>query len=77
MLSAAPLLVSNKSLMEDLEMLSPEWDTINALVFLINDVGYGHRDKLSLLAAVQCVCVLSVCVREVDGARHRQGRRRV
>ncbi len=57
MLSAALLLLSNKSLMEDLELLNPEWDTINALVFLINDVGYGKRDKLSLLAAVLCVCV--------------------
>lgn len=48
--------------MEDLELLNSEWDTINALVFLINDVGYGNRDKLTLLAAAQCVCV-SVCVK--------------
>ncbi len=80
MLSAAPLLLSNKSLMEDLELLNSEWDTINALVFLINDVGYGNRDKLTLLAAVQCVCVsvcVCVCVKEVDGDRQRQRGRQV
>ena len=47
--------------MEDLEQLSSEWDTINALVLLINDAGYGNRDKLTLLAAEQCVWL---CVRE-------------
>lgn len=41
--------------MEDLELLSSEWDTINALVFLINDVRHRNRDKLTLLAAAQRV----------------------
>ena len=57
--------------MEDLELPSSEWDTINALVFLINDVGYGNRDKLTLLAAVQCVCV-----KGVDGDRRQKRRGR-
>lgn len=48
--------------MGDLDLLSSKWDTINALVFLINDVGYENTDKLTLLAAVcesvcACVCV--------------------
>ena len=52
--------------MGDLDLLSSKWDTINALVFLINDVGYENRDKLTLLAAV-CVSVcVSVCVCVVD-----------
>jgi len=41
--------------MEDLELLNSEWDTINALVSLINDVRHRNRDKLTLLAAVQRV----------------------
>lgn len=61
MLSAASLLLSNKSFMEDLELLNSEWDTINALVFLINDVRHGYRDKLTLLTTAQCVWG-SVCV---------------
>lgn len=56
MLPAALQLTCNKSWMADLDLLSSKWDTINALVFLINDVGYEKRDKLTLLAAV-CVCV--------------------
>lgn len=62
-----PLLFSshNKSLMGDLDLLSSKWDPINALVFLINDVGYENRDKLTLLATV-CECV-SVCVVARDG----------
>lgn len=72
MLSAAPLLVSNKGLMEDLELPNPEWDTINALVLLINDVGYGNRDKLTLLVAVKCMCVC-----ERSGRRQRQRGRQV
>lgn len=51
------LLLSDKSLMEDLKLLNSEWDTINALVFLINDVGYRNRDKLTLLAAARCLRV--------------------
>lgn len=43
--------------MEDLKLLNSEWDTINALVFLINDVGYRNRDKLTLLAAARCLRV--------------------
>lgn len=39
MLSAAPLLTSNKSYVADLELPSSKRDIINALVFLINDVG--------------------------------------
>ncbi|KAK9526179.1 hypothetical protein VZT92_015872 [Zoarces viviparus] len=68
--------MSNSSLTEDLELLNSEWDTINVLVFLINDVGHGNRDKLTLLAAVQRVCA-SVCVEEVDGDRQRQRGRQV
>ena len=74
---AASLLLSNKSLMEDLEPLNSEWDTINALVFLINDVRHWNRDKLTLLATAQhvcrcvavrvCVCVC-VCVKETGKA---------
>lgn len=57
MLSAALLLTSNKSLMGDWDLLGSKWDTINAPVFLINDVGYENRDKLTLLAAVLlCLC---------------------
>lgn len=56
MLAAALLLTSNKSLMGDRDLLSSKWDTINAPVFLINDVGYEDRDKLTLLAAVRA-CV--------------------
>lgn len=37
--------------MGDRDLLSSKWDTINAPVFLINDVGYENRDKLTLLAA--------------------------
>ena len=53
--------------MGDLDLLSSKWDTINALVFLINDVGYENRDKLTLLAAV-CVCVVD---RDGEGDRVR------
>lgn len=64
MLSAALLL---KSSMGDRDPLSSKWDTINAPVFLINDVGYENRDKLTLLAAVracvragECACASKV-----------------
>lgn len=79
MLSAALLLTSNKSLMGDRDLLSSKWDTINALVFLINDVGYENRDKLTLLAALRarmraCACVL-VCAHAKGGRRWREGER--
>lgn len=49
------MLPSHQRLMEDLQPLNSEWDTINAPAFLINDVGHWNRDKLTLLATL-CVC---------------------
>lgn len=74
---AAPLLTSNKSLMGDRDLLGSKWDTINAPVFLINDVRYENRDKLTLLAAVRA-CVRAgrrVCARQrwPEMERGRQG----
>lgn len=63
--------------MGDQDLLSSKWDTINALVFLINDVGYENRDKLTLLAAVRaCVCVRAgECAGVKGGQRWREGDR--
>lgn len=63
--------------MGDRDLLSSKWDTINAPVFLINDVGYENRDKLTLLAAVRA-CVRAggrVCARQrwPEMERGRQG----
>lgn len=58
--------------MEDLKLLISEWVTINALALLINDGGYGKRNKLTLLAAVQFVCW-----ERVDGDRQSQRGRQV
>lgn len=60
-LYSASVFVPFQSLVEDVEPLNFEQDTINAQAFLINDVRHWNRDKLTLLAAVQRVCQC-ICV---------------
>lgn len=61
--------------MGDRDLLSSKWDTINALVFLINDVGYENRDKLTLLAALRACACVRVCAHAKGGQRWREAER--